>query len=89
MKLSFSMEHTNKPDVVRGLVFNTTDHGYRPITCIHDIAEGSDIDILHWFTDKYSHVRYVRLSDGTLDEPDCLTVYEAAEAAMAPYQSDP
>ena len=84
MKLSFSMEHTSRPDVVRGLVFNTTEHEHGDITCVHDIAEGADVDILGWLTDNYSQVRYVRHRDGTLDEPDCLTVFEAAEAAMEP-----
>lgn len=84
MKLSFSMEHTDRAGVVRGIVFNTTEHEYGDITCVHDIGEGSDTDILCWLTDNYSQVRYVRHRDGTLDEPDCLTVFEAAEAAMEP-----
>lgn len=84
MKLSFSMEYTDRPGVVRGLVFNTTEHEYGDITNVHNIAEGADVDVLGWLTDNYPGIRYVRLSDGTLDEPDCLTVFEAAEAAMEP-----
>lgn len=84
MTLSFSMEHTDRPGILRGIVWKTLDHGYRPVTLVHDIMEGSDLDILHVLTDLYSSVTHVRLSDGTLDEPDCLTVYEAAEAAMEP-----
>lgn len=84
MKLSFSMEHTSRPGVVRGLVFNTTEHEHGDITNVHNIAEGTVIGILNWLTDHYPGIRYVRQSDGTLDEPDCLTVYEAAEAAMVP-----
>jgi len=84
MIMSFSMEYTERPGVVRGFIWKTTTHGYRPVTLIHDIAEGSDIDILHWFTEKYPAVGKVRLPDGTLEEPDCLTTFEAAEAAMVP-----
>lgn len=84
MKLSFKLEYTDRPDTVRGIVFATTEHGYRPVTLVHDIGEGSLTDVNFWFADNYNHVRYVRLQDGTLDEPDCLTVFEAAEAAMEP-----
>jgi hypothetical protein len=82
MKLSFSLEHTNRAGIVRGLIWNTLEHGYRPVTVLHDVAEGTDVDVLDWFTENYPNVRYVRLHDGTLDEPDCLTVFEAAEAAL-------
>lgn len=89
MKLSFKLEHTDKPDVVRGLVFNTTYPERRPVTLLYAAAEGSSTDVLHWFTDHFSNVALVRLPDGSVEEPDCLTVFEAAEAAMVPYQSDP
>ncbi len=85
MKLSFSLEHTSQPSIVRGMVWNTLQTGYRPVTLVYDIGEGSLTDVLGWFTEHYSNVQYVRLKDGTLDEPDCLTVFEAAEAAMVPY----
>lgn len=84
MKLSFKLEHTDRPDIYRGIVFNTLEHGYRPVTVIHDIGEGPLADINFWLTDTYPGVQFVRLSDGTLDEPDCLTVFEAAEASMEP-----
>jgi hypothetical protein len=82
MKLSFKLEHTDKTDVYRGFVFYTTEHEYGDVTCVHDIAEGCLADLNHWLVDKYSDVRYVRLDNGDLDEPDCLTVFEAAEAAL-------
>jgi hypothetical protein len=78
------MEYTSKPGILRGIIWKTMTHGYRPVTLVHDIMEGTDLDILHVLTDLYQSVTHVRLSDGSLDEPDCLTVFEAAEAAMGP-----
>jgi hypothetical protein len=84
MTLSFSLEHTDRPDILRGIVWKTLTHGYRPVTLVHDIAEGICTDIMMWLADEHPAVTHVRMRDGTLDEPDCLTVYEAAEAAMEP-----
>jgi hypothetical protein len=89
MTLSLTLEHTSKPEQLRAIIMQTEQHGYRPITFVHDIAEGSSTDLMFWLTDNYNHVTHVRLSDGSLDEPDCLTVFEAAEAAMLPYEIDP
>ena len=89
MPLSFSMEHTDRPGVVRGLVFNTTEHEYGNTTNVHDIPEGTNVDVLGWLTHHCPGIRYVRRCDGALDEPDCLTVFEAAEAMAPAYQSDP
>lgn len=83
-KMSLSIEATNREDVFRAFVWRTIEGGYRPVTLVYDIGEGSLADLNFWVTDNYSSVRYVRLADGTLDEPDCLTVFEAAEAAMVP-----
>lgn len=82
MKLSFSLEATDREGVVRGFVWNTLEHGYRPVTVVHDIAEGDLISVNIWLVENYSQIQYVRLRDGTLEDPDCLTVFEAAEAAM-------
>ena len=84
MKLSFSLEHTGSEDALRGIVWKTMSHGYRPVTLVHDIAEGSSTDIMMWLGETHPAVTHVRMRDGTLEEPDCLTVYEAAEAAMEP-----
>lgn len=87
VKFSFSLEHTDRPGVVRGFVWKTGDNtGYRPVTVVHDIAEGDADSVRQWLVDFYSDVTLVRLSDGELEEPDCLTLWEAAEAAM-PYRA--
>jgi hypothetical protein len=88
MTLSFSMEHTGSQDPVRGIIWLTMTHGSRPVTLVHDIAEGDSTDIMSWLHTQDPAVTHVRMRDGTLDEPDCLTVYEAAEAAMLPWQFD-
>ena len=84
MTLSFSLEHTDRPGILRGIIWRTMTHGYRPVTLVHDIAEGEHGDIMGWLHSQDPAVEHVRMRDGTLDEPDCLTVYEAAEAAMEP-----
>lgn len=89
MKLSFSLEHTDRAGIVRGMIWNTLEHGYRPVTLLHDVAEGDEISVRDWLIDFYSEVNTVRLGDGTLEDPDCLTLWEAAEAAMVPRQTDP
>jgi len=83
-KLSLSIEATEQSDIFRAIVWRTIEIGYRPVTVIYDIGEGSLADLNWWFDDNHRQVRYVRLADGTLDEPDCLTVWEAAEAARVP-----
>lgn len=83
-KLSLSIEATDREGVFRAIVWRTIEVGYRPVTLVYDIGEGSLADLNFWVVDEHSDVRYVRLADGTLDEPDCLTVFEAAEAAMQP-----
>ena len=84
MTLSFSLEHTDRPGILRGIIWKTMTHGYRPVTLVHDIAEGDSNDVMDWLHSQDPAVEHVRMRDGTLDEPDCLTVYEAAEAAMEP-----
>lgn len=85
MKFSFSLENTDRENVFRGFVWKTMENvGYRPVTVVEDIAEGDLASINLWLVEFYPNVRYVRLKDGTLEEPDCLTVFEAAEAALEP-----
>jgi len=82
MKLSLKLEHTDQPDVYRAFIFKTFKQGYRPVTVIEDIAEGDLAALLNWFTEFYRHVTLVRTADGVDEEPDCLTTWEAAEAAV-------
>lgn len=82
MKLSVSLEQTDREGVLRLFVFKTFEQGYRPVTVIHDIAEGDYATLCFWLQNFYPNVNTVKLSDGTFEDPDCLTIMEAAEAAM-------
>jgi hypothetical protein len=82
MKLSFQLERADNSNL-RGMVFNTLTHGYRPVTVIYDIAEGSYEDLTSWLAENYPDLNTVRLLDGTCEDADCLTLMEAAESAMA------
>ena len=77
---SFSLEPV-ADDRYRGLVWRTMHTGYRPVTVLYDVAEGHLADLNLWLTHCDVTVTHLRQADGTLDEPDCLTVFEAAEAA--------
>lgn len=80
---SFSLEATDRDNVYRGFVWKTGGNtGPRPVTVVYDIAEGDLATVNLWLWEFYPTVTKVRLADGTLDEPDCLTVFEAAEAAI-------
>jgi hypothetical protein len=76
---SFSLEPVTGA-VYRAFVWRTMHQGYRPVTVVYDIAEGPLADLNLWLTHCDATVTHVRLPDGTLEEPDCLTVFEAAEA---------
>ena len=82
MKLSFQLERADNGNL-RGLVFNTMTHGYRPVTVVYDIAEGSYEELTEWLRVCYPNLNTVRLSDGSNEDADCLTVMEAAETAMS------
>lgn len=78
---SFSLEKlADADDVYRGFVWKTLDMVQRPVTLVVDIAEGTLADLNCWLHDEYSFVTHVKHANGTLEEPDCLTVWEAAEA---------
>lgn len=79
---SFSLEITDNPETYRGFVWKTMDHGYRPVTVVQDIGEGSLEGLSFWLATEHSYVTHVRHADGTESEPDCLTVFEAAEAMI-------
>lgn len=51
-------------------------------TYIDRLAEGGEHDLQIWFAEQ-DNVTHVRLPDGSDDEPDCLTVWEAMESAYA------
>lgn len=72
-------EHSDQ--IYRAFVWKTMHMAQRPVTVIHDIGEGDLSTLLGWFTEEHGYVTHVRMNDGTLEEPDCLTVWEAAEAA--------
>jgi len=85
MKQTFSVSLEKLEDdsdqTYRAFVWKTMHMTQRPVTVIHDIGEGTLVDLLNWFTAEHGYVTHVRMVDGTLEEPDCLTVWEAAEAA--------
>jgi hypothetical protein len=82
MKLSVSLEQTDREGVLRLFVYNTVQGIPRDVTVVHDIAEGDWVALCYWLHDCYPNINTVKLSDGTFEDPDCLTVMEAAEAAM-------
>lgn len=82
MQLSFKLEQASNNNL-RGIVLNTMTHGYRPVTVIHDIAEGSYADLCAWLGENYPNLSTVVLTDGSTEDADCLTLMEAAEAAMS------
>jgi hypothetical protein len=75
------LEHEHSDEIYRAYVWKTLHFTQRPVTVIHDCGEGTLVDLLGWFTEEHGYVTCVRMSDGTLEEPDCLSVWEAAEAA--------
>ena len=77
MTLALSLEHTDRPLVKRALIWNDA-----PNRRLEDVAEADITTLNMWVTEFYPNITHVRMADGTLDEPDCLTVFEAAEAAM-------
>jgi hypothetical protein len=78
---SFSLQKLEgADDVYRGYVWKTLSMVQRPVTLVVDIAEGTLADINLWLCEEYPFVTHVKHADGTLEEPDCLTVYEAAES---------
>jgi hypothetical protein len=81
MKFSFGLEYASNGSL-RGTVFKTMNHGYRPVTVIHDIAEGSYIDLWDWLAENYPQLNTVRMPDGTFEEADCLTLMEAAVTTL-------
>lgn len=51
---------------------------------VADIFESSDLDALWQFWgERFPHVSHVYVSEGYIEEADCLTVREAAEAAFS------
>lgn len=79
MTLALSLEHTDRPLVKRVLIWNNA-----PNRRLEDVAEADITTLNMWVVEFYPNVRYVRMPDGSFEEPDCLTVFEAAEASMAP-----
>lgn len=78
MKQTFSVSLEKLKDdsdqTYRAFVWKTMHMTQRPVTVIHDIGEGTLVDLLNWFTAEHGYVTHVRMVDGTLEEPDCLTV---------------
>lgn len=66
--------------VIRAVVFRKYEDG---TVFIEDIAEGESLAVFGWFQENYGdRVTHVQLADGSFEEPDCLTTWEAAEAAI-------
>ena len=82
MKLSFRLENADN-DNLRGIVFNTMTHGYRPVTVVYDIAEGSYEELTEWLRVCYPDLNTVRQANGSTKDADCLTLMEAAESAIS------
>lgn len=82
MALSFRLEQAGE-NTLRGLVFRTMNHGYRPVTVLYDVAEGSYRELCEWLREAYPNLNTVMLADGTTQQADCLTLMEAAETAMS------
>lgn len=82
MELSFSLQRADNGKLY-GMVFNTVWELNRPRTYLQDIAEGTYQEINQWLRENYPNLNRLRLQDGSVEEPDCLTLMEAAEIAMA------
>ena len=86
MQLSFQLDRVNDT-TFRGIVFQTMEVGYRPVTSVYDIAEGDYLDLCIWLEENYPNLNTVRLRDGTFEEADELTLMEAAEANI-PFEEE-
>ena len=59
--------------------FSADGHAY-----VADIFESADHDSLwEFWAERFPNVNCVYVGDGQIEEADCLTVREAAEAALA------
>lgn len=77
---SLTLEHTDN-NAFRALVFQTLANGN---TTVADIAESSSLaELNEWVVEEHPDIIGVRIRN-SVDVPDCLTPFEAAEAAMAP-----
>lgn len=77
---SLALEHT-ETGTYRVLVFETFSNGQ---TAVADIAESESLGELNFYiVEEHPDITAVRIN-GVNDVPDCLTPFEAAEAAMVP-----
>lgn len=79
MKLSLTLEQVNNSTDFRAIVFETDENN---CTSVYDIGEGNLGTLRRWMRTEHPTCNAVRMRDGSIIEPDCITVTEAAETVM-------
>lgn len=75
---SLKLENTEKPGIIRLVIFEQ-GAGYNSLS---DIVEGELIDLQIWFAENGADVGFVYTSADPFSDSGCLSVWEAAEAAL-------